>query len=133
MLLPHALSTSQPTTPRKYSFTSRCSVFLIKCSKIKVVFLSYHPKFQPILSEFFEQMFIIIPDPNLWVFCHTLDFYHLVHQIPCFSFNQYLFKKYLSLLFGKRIKNPHVESACRNATLKNAPGIMHSFIHSLIL
>lgn len=42
--------------------------------KIKSYFLSYPPKFQPILIEFHEQMLIIFLHSNLWVFCHALHF-----------------------------------------------------------
>lgn len=79
MLLSHALSTSQPTTSRRYSLTSKCSVFLSKQEENKKLFSKSSSKIPANSFEFLEQMFIIILDPNLWglLSCHALHLFYL--------------------------------------------------------
>lgn len=80
MLLSHALSTSQTTTSRKYSLTSKCSVFLSKQERNKKLFSKSPSKIPANSFELLKQMFIISLDPNLWglLSCHALYLVYLL-------------------------------------------------------
>lgn len=85
MLLPYTLWTSQPTTFRKYSFPSKCSVFLCKQQENTKLFSMLSSKISAILSESFEQIFTIIPAPS-WIFCPTMHFFYLLSASSLPSF-----------------------------------------------
>lgn len=87
MLLSHALSTSQPTTSRKYSSTLKCTVFLSKQEENKKLFSNSSSKIPYNSFELLEQMFVIILELNLWglLSCHALHLFYLLfirsHQL----------------------------------------------------